>query len=285
MDEATHQPLPQQSEMFFSLYFCMTGLHALHMVIGIGLLLWLVLKARRGRVHGALQHAGRHGRALLALRRHRLDLPLSAAVPAREAHAVSGHGSNSARGTAGSAPTSSSSRPLMVFTGLTVWAAYQHLGIWNTPVALAIATAKALLVALIFMHLRSLAEADGARRVDERRLPGVPDPHHALGLPLARLAADLRPISPSMRWSQVAPRWGFPWRSSAALAHGPGVADLRRRRRWRCFRWRAWIGLATEHAAHTARKLARRPAERDLRQRRGADHQRSSRCAGAWSTS
>ena len=48
MDEATHTPLPRQSEMFFSLYFCMTGLHALHMIIGIGLLLWLVARARRG---------------------------------------------------------------------------------------------------------------------------------------------------------------------------------------------------------------------------------------------
>jgi cytochrome c oxidase subunit 4 len=43
---------------------------------------------------------------------------------------------------------------LMVLTLLTVWAAYQHLGIWNTPVALGIATAKAALVALIFMHLK-----------------------------------------------------------------------------------------------------------------------------------
>jgi len=40
--------LPPQSEMFFSLYFCMTGLHALHMIIGIGLLTWLVRRARRG---------------------------------------------------------------------------------------------------------------------------------------------------------------------------------------------------------------------------------------------
>ena len=40
--------LPPQSELFFSLYFCMTGLHALHMIIGIGLLTWLILKARRG---------------------------------------------------------------------------------------------------------------------------------------------------------------------------------------------------------------------------------------------
>jgi cytochrome c oxidase subunit 4 len=44
---------------------------------------------------------------------------------------------------------------LMVLTGATLWAAYQHLGIWNTPLALAIATAKAVMVALIFMHLRS----------------------------------------------------------------------------------------------------------------------------------
>jgi cytochrome c oxidase subunit III len=47
LDEETHQPLPRQSEMFFSLYFCMTGLHALHMIIGIGLLSWLILRARR----------------------------------------------------------------------------------------------------------------------------------------------------------------------------------------------------------------------------------------------
>jgi cytochrome c oxidase subunit 3 len=40
--------LGQPSELFFGLYFCMTGLHALHMIIGVGLLTWLILKARRG---------------------------------------------------------------------------------------------------------------------------------------------------------------------------------------------------------------------------------------------
>ena len=44
---------------------------------------------------------------------------------------------------------------LMVLTALTVWAAYLHLGVWNTPVALTIAVAKALLVALVLMHLKS----------------------------------------------------------------------------------------------------------------------------------
>jgi cytochrome c oxidase subunit III len=43
-------PEPQferQATMLFFLYFVMTGMHALHMVIGEGLLLWLVLKAKR----------------------------------------------------------------------------------------------------------------------------------------------------------------------------------------------------------------------------------------------
>lgn len=43
---------------------------------------------------------------------------------------------------------------LMLLTALTAWASFQHLGVWNTPVALTIAVTKALLVALIFMHLR-----------------------------------------------------------------------------------------------------------------------------------
>jgi cytochrome c oxidase subunit III len=41
-------PYARAAEIFFSVYFAMTGLHALHMIIGIGLLLWLVLRARRG---------------------------------------------------------------------------------------------------------------------------------------------------------------------------------------------------------------------------------------------
>ena len=59
---------------------------------------------------------------------------------------MSGHGSNSGHGHGGLGAYFVVFTALMVFTGLTVWAAYQHLGIWNTPVALGIATA---------MHLRS----------------------------------------------------------------------------------------------------------------------------------
>jgi cytochrome c oxidase subunit 3 len=46
------RPLPpdmaQRTQVFFFLYFAMTGMHALHMIIGVGLLLWLILRARRG---------------------------------------------------------------------------------------------------------------------------------------------------------------------------------------------------------------------------------------------
>jgi cytochrome c oxidase subunit III len=37
------------AQLFFSLYFAMTGLHALHMIIGAGLLLWLIRQSTRGR--------------------------------------------------------------------------------------------------------------------------------------------------------------------------------------------------------------------------------------------
>jgi cytochrome c oxidase subunit 3 len=39
---------PRHVAIFFSLYFCMTGMHALHMVIGIGLLTWLLIRAQKG---------------------------------------------------------------------------------------------------------------------------------------------------------------------------------------------------------------------------------------------
>ena len=38
----------RQVALFFVLYFCMTGLHAFHMIIGIGLLAWLMVKAGHG---------------------------------------------------------------------------------------------------------------------------------------------------------------------------------------------------------------------------------------------
>jgi len=40
---------PQHAQIFFSLYFIMTGLHALHMVIGLGIFTWLLWMAWKGR--------------------------------------------------------------------------------------------------------------------------------------------------------------------------------------------------------------------------------------------
>lgn len=41
--------LVDQYRMYFGLYYCMTGLHALHVVIGMGILFWLYLLARHDR--------------------------------------------------------------------------------------------------------------------------------------------------------------------------------------------------------------------------------------------
>lgn len=43
---------------------------------------------------------------------------------------------------------------LLILTGLTLGVSYLHLGIMNVAVALLIASLKAALVALYFMHLR-----------------------------------------------------------------------------------------------------------------------------------
>jgi len=43
-------PIDQPHEqIFFSLYFAMTGLHALHMIIGVGIFVWLTYTAWKGR--------------------------------------------------------------------------------------------------------------------------------------------------------------------------------------------------------------------------------------------
>jgi len=41
--------LDSHAQLYFSLYFGMTGLHALHMIIGAGLLLWLIKQSLGGR--------------------------------------------------------------------------------------------------------------------------------------------------------------------------------------------------------------------------------------------
>jgi cytochrome c oxidase subunit III len=40
--------MAQKTQIFFFLYFAMTGMHAFHMILGIGLLFWLTWRAKRG---------------------------------------------------------------------------------------------------------------------------------------------------------------------------------------------------------------------------------------------
>ena len=47
-EEPLAPDMAQKTQVFFFLYFAMTGMHALHMVIGIGLLFWLMWRANRG---------------------------------------------------------------------------------------------------------------------------------------------------------------------------------------------------------------------------------------------
>ncbi|HVF91433.1 MAG TPA: cytochrome c oxidase subunit 3 family protein [Blastocatellia bacterium] len=46
---APGSPDPYKIQLFFWIYFAMTGVHALHMIIGLGILTVLVLMARKGR--------------------------------------------------------------------------------------------------------------------------------------------------------------------------------------------------------------------------------------------
>lgn len=38
----------EKANIFFSIYYMMTGLHGIHVLIGIGLMIWLVVKAKKG---------------------------------------------------------------------------------------------------------------------------------------------------------------------------------------------------------------------------------------------
>ena len=57
------QPVDQHhAQIFFSLYFAMTGMHALHMVIGVGIFTYLLYHAWKGKYtpdyHTPLENSG-----------------------------------------------------------------------------------------------------------------------------------------------------------------------------------------------------------------------------------
>ncbi len=72
---------PANAQIYFSIYFLMTGLHGIHVLGGIGAfaLAPALCSARRFRQRSL--HPSRHGRPLLARGGSDLDLPLPASVP------------------------------------------------------------------------------------------------------------------------------------------------------------------------------------------------------------
>ncbi|MGN6107382.1 MAG: cytochrome c oxidase subunit 3 [Kofleriaceae bacterium] len=41
-------PPPENTNMFFTIYFAMTGLHGIHVLVGVGIFVWLLIRAIRG---------------------------------------------------------------------------------------------------------------------------------------------------------------------------------------------------------------------------------------------
>ncbi len=52
-EKALQVAKPGPVQLFFSFYFTMTGMHAVHMIIGEGLMLWLLLATLKGRFNAA----------------------------------------------------------------------------------------------------------------------------------------------------------------------------------------------------------------------------------------
>ena len=140
-----HEANPRAAELFFWFYFAMTGLHAIHVTVGIGLMLVLAILAGPGAIYQWQLHASRDRRTLLTLRGHRLGVSFLAALPrwASMMEAIPSpkiYWKNFAW--------------LIGLLALTWGIGYINLGLFNLVVALSIAIAKMILIALFFMHLK-----------------------------------------------------------------------------------------------------------------------------------
>src|SRR5207249_3096018 len=96
-----------------------------------------------------LLHAGGSGGPVLAHCRHDLDL----SVPAVLLNHMSSH-TEATHAHGGPAVYTRNLVALLILTSITVGAAFIDFGQGNVVIALTIATIKAILVALFFMHLR-----------------------------------------------------------------------------------------------------------------------------------
>lgn len=61
-DAIENAHLPKYARVFFGIYFCMTGLHGIHVMIGVGIMIWLVIRNQRGEFNSqnfvAVENAG-----------------------------------------------------------------------------------------------------------------------------------------------------------------------------------------------------------------------------------
>lgn len=48
IEEPLSPDMAQHTQLFFFLYFAMTGMHAFHMILGIGILVWFIIRAQKG---------------------------------------------------------------------------------------------------------------------------------------------------------------------------------------------------------------------------------------------
>ena len=142
------------AQIFFSLYFIMTGLHALHMIIGMGLMIWMMAVGLQRHDSRRLLLACRGRRVVLALRRYRLDISLPAALSDRAARGRSLEWLSTQLITSSPGRSITRSSARYAADAITVGVAYIDLGPINTIAAIVIACFKAMIVVLYFMHVK-----------------------------------------------------------------------------------------------------------------------------------
>ena len=195
--------------MFFVLYFFMTGLHAIHMIIGIGLVgVMAYLSWRRWFSGGGATQI-----EVTGLYWHFVDIVWVFLYPLLyliDVHSMSQH----------ITPVRTYIAvfvALLVLLVATVGAAYLPLGDLHFPVAMTIAAAKAVLIVLFFMHVlhsHRLTMIVAGRRVPLAGDHDRADPERLL---VAGLAQDPGQVRIAGRqsgsdWSRPLPVGGHPVR-------------------------------------------------------------------------
>ena len=119
--------------LFYTLYFAMTGLHALHVAVGMGVLTVILVRVARGTIAYPAGHAIENRGRLLAPHRRHLDLPLAPLLP---------HPGRSLVTRTSARTLSWTWLALLVLAGASFALSYAHLGGAGVPVALGIAAVE-----------------------------------------------------------------------------------------------------------------------------------------------